>query len=55
MSTLQTEAAKAMTAQGQEYVLKMEQEAKAQCKLHVKKVKIEMEALSNHNDSMKSQ
>jgi hypothetical protein len=37
MSTLRTEAAKAMTACGQEYVLKMELEAKAQCELRAKK------------------
>ncbi|KAG2117622.1 hypothetical protein DEU56DRAFT_761359 [Suillus clintonianus] len=55
MALLRTEATKAMTARGQEYVLKMEREAKAECELRVQKAKAEMEALSNPSDSAKLQ
>ncbi|KAG2108189.1 uncharacterized protein F5147DRAFT_652911 [Suillus discolor] len=45
----------AMAAWGEEYVLKMQREAKAECELHAKKAKAEMEALSNPTDSAKLQ
>ncbi|KAG1905700.1 uncharacterized protein F5891DRAFT_1182757 [Suillus fuscotomentosus] len=44
-----------MSAWGEEYVLKMQWEAKAECELHVKKAKAEMKALSNPSDSTKLQ
>ncbi|KAG1748480.1 uncharacterized protein EDB91DRAFT_1079431 [Suillus paluster] len=45
-------AAKAMTACGQEYMKKMELEAKMECEHHAEKVKAELEALCNPNESV---
>ncbi|KAG2030947.1 hypothetical protein BDR03DRAFT_1016620 [Suillus americanus] len=55
MSGLRTEAAKAMTARGEEYVKKMELEAKMECERHAEKVKAELEALRNPDESAQVQ
>lgn len=55
MSSLCTESMKAMAAWGQDFVLRMQQEAKAECQLHARKAKADMEALSNPSDSTQLQ
>ncbi|KAG1829216.1 hypothetical protein DFJ58DRAFT_848820 [Suillus subalutaceus] len=51
MSRLRAEAAKAMTARGQEYMRKMELEAKMECERRAEKAKTELEALCNPDES----
>ncbi|KAG2746299.1 hypothetical protein P692DRAFT_20876405 [Suillus brevipes Sb2] len=51
MSGLRVEVAKAMSARGQEYVKKMELEAKMECERRAEKAKAELEALRNPDES----
>ncbi|KAG1784753.1 uncharacterized protein HD556DRAFT_1314825 [Suillus plorans] len=55
MSGLRVEAAKAMSARGQEYVKKMEWEAKMECERRAEKAKAELEALHNPDESARMQ
>ncbi|KAG1843076.1 hypothetical protein C8R48DRAFT_780812 [Suillus tomentosus] len=52
MSGLRTEAVKAMTAYGEEYVKKMELEARTECERHAEKAKAELDALCNPDESV---
>ncbi|KAG2065109.1 hypothetical protein BDR04DRAFT_1122081 [Suillus decipiens] len=50
MSRLHAEAVKAMTARGEEYVKKMELQAKTECECHAEKAKAELDALCNPDE-----
>lgn len=55
MSGLRAEAVKAMAARGEEYVKKMELEAKTECERRAEKAKAELDALRNPDESARVQ
>jgi hypothetical protein len=55
MSNLRTEASKSMAARGEEFVKRMEEEAKVECQRRAEKAKDELEGLRNPSDALKLQ